>query len=97
MRNLKTAAAAAICAGIGLFAISATAANAATVADCLHSARQVREAISNNQNSAKLDDAQRQQRYGREFCNTGFYDKGTAHYAEALRILGDDSMSVSQR
>jgi len=94
MRNLKwTAGAAAICASVGLFANSATAANAATLSDCLHSAREVRTAIESNQGSAKLDDAQRQQRYGLEFCNRGFYQQGTAHYAEALRILGASDKS----
>jgi len=89
MRALKwTAGAAAICASAGLFAISATAANAANVSDCLQAAREVRTAIESNQGSANLNDALRQQRYGLEFCNSGLYKQGTAHYSEALRLLG---------
>lgn len=88
MRNLKwTVGVAAICASAVLFAMPATAATA-KLSDCLHSASQVREAIAKNQDSPTLGDAQRQQRYGLEFCNGGFYGKGTAHYAEALKLLG---------
>lgn len=94
MRTLKwTAGVAAICASAGFFAVSATAANAATVSDCLHSAREVRQAIAHNQNSPKLDDAQRQQRYGLEYCNRGFYKRGTAHYSAALNLLGANGKS----
>lgn len=92
MRNPKwTAGAAALCAGVGLFAISATAATAVTaanVSDCLKSAREVRAAIENSQDSAKLSDAKRHQRYGLDYCNHGLYSQGVNHYAAALRILG---------
>lgn len=89
MRNPKwTAGAAALCAGVGLFAISATAATAANVSDCLKSAREVRAAIENSQDSAKLSDAKRHQRYALDYCNHGLYSQGVEHYAAALRILG---------
>lgn len=97
MRNLKwTAGAAAIAASVGLFGISATAANAASLSSCLHSAKQVRQAMAQNKASPRIDDAQRQQRYGREFCNGGFYAKGTAHYAAALKLLGSSGEASKQ-
>ena len=89
MRNPKwTAGAAALCAIVGLSAISATAANAAGVSDCLKSARDVRTAIENSQDSARLGDAKRQQRSGLGYCSHGLYKQGLAHYASALEILG---------
>jgi 6-phosphogluconate dehydrogenase len=91
MRTLKsTAGVAAICASAGFFAMSATVANAATVSDCLHAAREVRQAISHNQNSSEINDAKRQARTGLQYCNRGFYKRGTAHYAQALKLLGAD-------
>lgn len=85
--------AAAASAGLCMLAISASAANAASLTNCLHSAKDVRAAMAQNQNSPKLEEAQRQQRYGLEFCNRGFYDKGVAHYAMALKMLGAESKS----
>lgn len=93
MKTKWTMGAATMCAGLAMFAMSATAANASGLTDCLHSAKNVRTAIAQNQDSPKLDDAQRQQRYGLEFCNRGFYKKGMAHYAQALKMLGADQKS----
>lgn len=93
MKTKWIAGAATLCAGIGLFAMSATAADAASVSGCLHAAKDVRAAIAGNQSSPKLEDAQRQQRYGLEYCNQGFYKQGMAHYAEALKVLGADAKS----
>lgn len=94
MRNLNWAAgAAAACVSVGLIAISATAANAASLSGCASSERDVRAAIAQTQDATKVSDAQRQARYGLEFCNHGLYRQGMAHYTEALKILSAEKKS----
>ncbi len=93
MRKMKlVAAAVTLCAGAGMFAISANAAEPANLSGCLQAAKNVRTAIAQNQNSAKIRDAKRQQRYGLQFCNRGFHMKGLSHYSAALKMLDATQM-----
>ena len=75
-----------------MFAMSANAAGTANLSACLHAAKDVRAAIAQNQDSPKRNDAERQQRYGLQYCNSGFYKRGMAHYAEALKMLDAKTM-----
>ena len=76
-----------VCSVLAFNVASASAAEAANLTSCAEQARQVRTALDANQQSPNLTDAQKEQRYGREFCNGGFYQKGLDHYAQALKLL----------
>jgi hypothetical protein len=86
MRNVYLAA-------IGLsamLAMGATAANAAddaSLSSCTHAQTKVSSALSSD-TSANHDAAVKESKYGREFCNSGFYQRGMDHYANAMKLLG---------
>lgn len=79
-----------ICASL---AFGTMAANAASMSDCLKMGKDVRTALANHKDAAHANQARRQQRYGLEFCNSGFYKRGLQHYKQALHILGADKKS----
>jgi hypothetical protein len=85
MRNVYLAA-------IGLSAMLAmgTSANAAdaSASTCVSLASQVRTALASNQQSANYEAAVKESRYGRDFCANAQPRVGTAHYAQALKLLG---------
>lgn len=85
MRNVYLAA-------IGLsamLAMGATAANAddASLSSCNRAQTKVFTALSSD-TSANHDAAVKESKYGREFCNSGFYQRGMDHYANAMKLLG---------
>jgi hypothetical protein len=87
MRSIKLAACiAALTAGVGF---AATAANAASVTNCLDMADKVNSALANNMQAAGYDDAKRQRNFGRDYCASSQYDQGVAHYSRALQLLGE--------
>ena len=91
MKVLKgTVFALAMCAGASLVAGSATAASAKTLDDCIHARNAVSAALDQNADSPRIHDAQRERRYGLNYCNNGMYKQGVAHYTAALKILGAD-------
>jgi hypothetical protein len=49
---------------------------------------EVKTALTSNAQSPNYEDAVKQQRYGVEFCNNGFYQNGVSHYEQALKLLG---------
>lgn len=86
MRNVYLAA-------IGLSAMLAMATSAASAEDasassCVSLASQVRTALAGNQQSANYDAALKESHYGRDFCANAQPRIGTAHYAQALKLLG---------
>jgi hypothetical protein len=94
MRSMKVAACvAAITAGASLAAMSANAAEPATVTTCLDMAAQVKTALENNMQAASYEDAKKEQGYGRDYCTNNFYAQGVAHYNHALHLLGDSQKS----
>ena len=82
-KNAALASVAAICATL----IFAPIANAASVSDCLHMAKQAQSALENAQPGAKTDDARNEVRFGRDYCANSMYAQGVAHYAKALELL----------
>jgi hypothetical protein len=90
MRNLKWIAVAVL--SSGLVAGSASAETfASNMGGCNHAAAAVKDAVAANAQSANLADAQKEQGYGREFCNNQLYDRGVMHYQKALDLLGAHS------
>lgn len=86
MRNVYLAA-------IGLSATLALGTSAASAAEnsaqtCVSLASQVKTALDSNQQSANYDAAKKESRYGRDFCANAQPRVGTAHYAQALKLLG---------
>ena len=82
-KNAALASVAAVCATL----IFAPIANAASVSDCLHMAKQAQSALESAQPGAKTDDARNEVRFGRDYCANSMYAKGVAHYAKALELL----------
>ena len=78
----------AVAAFTGLMVASAAYAADANVGDCIHMSKQVASALDAAQPGKAVNDARAQQRFGRDFCAVSMYDKGVAHYAKALELLG---------
>ena len=72
----------------GLMFASAAYAGDARLSDCVHMSKQVATAVDAAQPGKAKDDARLLQRAGREFCAVSMYEKGVAHYAKALELLG---------
>lgn len=88
MRSMKLAACGvALVTGLGFIA-AANAAETASLKTCLDMASQVKTALAGNENAAKYEEAKKEQNYGRDFCTNSFYERGVAHYALALKLLG---------
>ncbi|HEV2561491.1 MAG TPA: hypothetical protein VGT78_05065 [Rhizomicrobium sp.] len=79
--------AALVCSVLAFNVASASAAETANLTGCIDQGKQVKTALDANQQSANYSDAVKQQRYGLEFCNSGLYQKGVDHYAQALKLL----------
>lgn len=73
---------------VALGTTSVSAAQTASVSTCLKMADQVKTALSSKPQAANHEAAAKQDVYGREFCLSGFYQKGIDHYTEALKLLG---------
>ncbi len=87
MRNMKWTAAMIIGSGLALasFAADAQDANSAT---CIQKSEQVKTALNENQNSSNYEAAVAERRYGDEWCGGGLFQRGIAHYDQALSLLG---------
>jgi hypothetical protein len=55
---------------------------------CLHLSKQVASALEANQQSPNYKAAADEQSAGRQFCLSGVYTLGVAHYEKALNYLG---------
>ena len=77
----------------GLMFIPAAYAADANVSACVHMAKQVATAVDAAQPGKAKDDARAQEHFGRDFSAVSMYDKGVAHYAKALELLGQQSKS----
>jgi hypothetical protein len=85
---MRIAKQAALIAAISLTVI-ASAATAATEEDatsCRQAGRQVYTALKDDQ-SANAEAARKEANVALEFCHSGFYQQGVAHYAKALELL----------
>jgi len=71
------------------FAPAANAADA-KLTDCLHMAKEVSTALAASQPGNATDQARGQAQAGRNACLASAYNKGVAHYAKALQLLGKD-------
>lgn len=63
---------------------------------CLDMSHHVTQALSDSQQSENYKAARDEQSTARQFCQSGVYDKGIAHYSRALELLGKDNNQVSQ-
>jgi hypothetical protein len=89
MRSIKLAACVALMtAGVSFAAVSANAAEPATLNTCLDMAAEVKTAMASNMQAASYDDAKKEQNFGRDYCTNSFYARGVAHYSHALQLLG---------
>jgi len=68
----------------------APAANAADakLTDCLHMAKEVSTALAAAQPGTTTDQARGQAQAGQNACLAASYNRGVAHYAKALQLLG---------
>jgi len=66
----------------------ASAANAASVSDCVQMAKQVATAVDAAQPGKAKSDAVTEQRAGQSYCGFSMYAQGVAHYTKALQLLG---------
>ena len=66
---------------------AALAADQDTLSSCMAARKQVETALAGQQNDA----ARAEQKAGLEFCNSGLYHQGMAHYAKALELAGNKS------
>ncbi len=71
-----------------LAASSSSAQEPANTIGCLHLSKQVASALQDNQQSPNYKAAADEQSAGRQFCLSGVYTLGVAHYEKALNYLG---------
>jgi hypothetical protein len=89
MRYVKWAAGLAIVSGTLAFAASSASADEmANVTGCITMEHQVKTALDSNAQAANYRDAVRQKQVAQDYCSSGLYKSGVAHYAEALKLLG---------
>ena len=71
--------------------ISSSAAFAAdpSDSDCRQMDTQVKTALENSQ-SANRDEAAKERSSALLYCSRGYYKMGTAHFAQALKLLGSE-------
>lgn len=74
---------------IAVIALGTAAANAepASLTSCVQARAKVTEALASN-TSSNHDAALKESNYGRDFCNSGLYQRGMEHYAQAMKLLG---------
>jgi hypothetical protein len=86
MRKMTMAAAAALlCSGL---AVTGAQAADASMSQCRDLAKQVRQALDSNRQSANYQAAVRADHSGQDFCLNGLYKPGVANYQAALKLLG---------
>lgn len=96
--RLLTIAATTLALSLGAAALTAPAGaeESGNLASCVKLAGEVNQALASSAQSPSYDAAKREKSYGRDYCGTGLYAKGTTHYAEALKLLGADKAGSSQ-
>jgi hypothetical protein len=78
---------AAVC--LGLMAGTSTAfAQEVTEAACRSMDAQVQSALQTGSQSGNHEQAVQERNSARQYCAHGFYKMGTAHFSEALKLLG---------
>lgn len=87
MRFNKSIAAITLASGV-LAASSSFAQEPANTIGCLHLSKQVSGALESNQQSPNYKAAADEQSAGRQYCLSGVYTLGVAHYEKALGYLG---------
>lgn len=85
MRLFKIAAGAAV---VGFMVATAANAETADITTCLKRGDEVKAALADKSGSANYQDAQKERRYGLEYCNNNFFAQGLSHYDRALKLLG---------
>ncbi len=85
-----TLSAAALCSGVALASLPASAEETANPSSCVRLADEVNQALAANPQSANHEAAVKEEIYGRGFCANGFYGHGAQHYQQALKLLGAD-------
>jgi hypothetical protein len=89
MRNsIIIACAAIVASGLAFAPAGAAEANLST---CATLSSRVSDALASNAQSPAHSDAERERRYGAEFCGSGFYARGANHYQRALEMLSATS------
>jgi hypothetical protein len=69
------------------FGATAASAEPASLTSCVQARDKVSEALAKD-TSANHAAAAKESNYGRDFCNTGLYQRGMEHYAQAMKLLG---------
>lgn len=89
MRYVNWVASLAIVSGAFAFVASpASAEDMSNVTGCISMEHQVKAALDSNAQAANYRDAVRQKQVAQDYCSSGLYKNGVAHYAEALKLLG---------
>jgi len=95
MHHGKWSAAAVLVSAAMALATTAHAAEA-NARSCIATAKDVRAALDTNKTSPNYEAAMSQRSQGLLACNTGLYDRGLAHYAAALHLLGADARAQAK-
>lgn len=82
------AVAAFLCAGTTLVSAAAVADEPDNTIGCLHMSKSVSDALAANPQSPNFKEATDEEKAGRQFCMSGVYNIGIAHYSKALDLLG---------
>ena len=81
---------AALCLGLTA-GISAASAQEVTEAACRSMDAQVQTALEGNLQSANHSQALQERNSARQYCAHGYYKIGTAHFTQALKLLGSSA------
>jgi hypothetical protein len=81
--------------GAAAFSVPAGAEQTGNLSGCVKLAGEVNQALANNSQSPSYDAAAKEKSYGRDYCASGLYGQGVAHYAQALKLLGADKTRSS--
>ena len=82
--------------GAASLSVPANAEESGNLSTCVKLASEVSQALASNAQSPSFDAAKKEKGYGRDYCASGLYAQGTAHYAEALKLLGGEKSGSSQ-
>lgn len=93
--RVLTIAAATLALGALTLSAPANAEETGNLSTCVKLASEVSKALASNAQSPSHDAAVREKTYGRDYCATGLYAQGATHYAEALKLLGNEKPSAS--
>jgi len=80
-----------------LAATSSFAQEPANPIGCLHLSKEVAGALEANQQSPNYRAAADEQSAGRQYCQSGVYTLGVAHYEKALGYLGQQQSNLGKQ